>query len=123
MEDGTVALFANYSTELTETSSDEGIPHMRMFGIWARIILTENEIENFCRVYGYDTGQSVVIVRSYGGYVWSQFPPMECLQLGHRYEDCIDERLTLDNKWYYGPYVICKNSRVDHEPSKISTNG
>ena len=118
-QDATVALFANRSTELTETSGEEGIPHMRLFGIWGRLILAENETDDFCQLYGYKTGKSIVNVRSYSGYIWSEYPRIKCLML-RRHSDvqCIDELLKLENEWYDGPYVVCQ-----HEGTYVQESG
>ena len=103
-----VALYRNIISEMTKRMSQEGLPYMRLFGIWARISVDDDDITRFCRYYGYGNGQKVSSVRTYGGYIWENFPSFECLL--NRGSKCMKvSSVKLQNEWYDGQYVKCVN--------------
>ena len=101
-----VALYPNVSMEINESRDQEGIPYMRILGIWARILV--DDIKHFCRLYRYRNGRYVTSVHTYGGYIWEGYPALECLSNGD--DQCLDvSELILSSRWYDGPYIVCTN--------------
>ena len=93
---------------MTKRRSQEGLPYMRIFGIWARISVDDDDINRFCRYYGYRSGRKVSSVRTYGGYIWENFPSFECLLKGGSM--CMNvSSVKLQNEWYDGQYIKCVN--------------
>ena len=66
-------------SQLQGEDHGEGIPHMRLMGIWGRVVLAASDVTSFCRLYGYQYGGRVTSVRIYGGYLWDGYLSLDCL--------------------------------------------
>ena len=83
-----------------------GIPYMRVYGLWARIVV--DDAAEFCRLYGYKYGVIVATVRTYGGFIWVRYPAIRCL-LEEEERICVNAT-ELKEQWYDGPYVACSDN-------------
>ena len=103
-----VALYADIIQEMLGARDSEGIPYMRIYGVWGRIYV--DDASKFCQLYGYQHGRRVTSVHSYGGFIWEGYPTLDCLSTPHFHRQCLNtSSLSLRNEWYNGPYIQCSN--------------
>ena len=104
-------MYADIIREIQGVRGSEGIPYMRIYGVWGRIYV--DDASKFCRLYGYQHGRRVTSVHTYGGFIWDGYPSLDCLSTAHGDGDCLNiSSLTLKNEWYNGPYIQCSNEMV-----------
>ena len=109
-------MYTNITSEMMNRMSQEGLPHMRLFGVWARISVVDHDIVSFCRYFGYRNGRKMMSIRTYGGFIWENFPSLKCLLNGG--SNCLNKSaVKLQSEWYDGQYIKCNNAKV------VPTNG
>ena len=113
-----VALYSNIHSELSDIRGNEGIPYMRLYGVWARIVV--EDADEFCRLYAYKYGHVVSTVRTYGGFMWTTYPSVRCLLDGGHIITCTNGSVQLSSEWYDGAYLNCRNKDgVPESTSKL----
>jgi hypothetical protein len=91
--------------ELVDIRGQEGIPHLYMYGIWARLVV--GNASHFCHLLGYRTGFILTKVRMNGGLMWNNVYLEKCRD--NMTVECIDRRqVMLTDEWYDGNYIICE---------------
>lgn len=89
-------------------SGDEGIPHLEMYGVSARVELDSVEVQPFCRLAGYKSGDTKTRVRLFGGYIWVLSSP----DYLYSHSECTTG-FKLQNKWFNGFYLKCHGSMIN----------
>ena len=114
-----MALYTNLTAEIMNMQANEGIPYMRVHGLWARIVV--DDATEFCQLYGYLHGDIVTTVRAYGGFIWARYPKIQCLVDNE--STCINDT-ELQEQWYDGVYVACRdNARfIGHQGANNRTD-
>lgn len=105
-------MYQNLRVESSGLFGDEGIPHLEIRGVSARVELEDSDVRSFCRLAGFDHGYIKTRVRLFDGYLWTTTTSRECLT---SMRDCVVGRLELITRRFDGVYIACShtNSTTD----------
>jgi hypothetical protein len=106
-------LYGTYLAESLRIPSDEGLPHLEIHGVPARVELEEKKVPPFCRLAGFTDGYIKTSVRLFGGYIWK----LNTIECAFNHSVCASE-VTLLNKWFNGVYIKChyNKNQLDSSP-------